>query len=208
MDAGADDSDGAWVLLSVSTGKDASLRVFVWRHLRRLGALYLHQSVCLLPDRPSVREALAPVLARVRGQGGQARELAVRVQAEEHRALVEEQRRERDAEYAEVLERAPQLLAELAMETERGRATYAEVEESEADLERFERWLGAIAARDYFEAPGAIDAHAALQRCRSALAAFEAAAVAADTGQADETGEADPRALTSDRPLRAVDGRS
>ncbi|MFF7987148.1 Chromate resistance protein ChrB [Streptomyces sp. NPDC007901] len=31
-------------------------------------------------------------------------------------------------------------------------ATYAEVEESEADLERFDRWLAKIAARDYFDA--------------------------------------------------------
>ena len=207
MDVGAGDSDGAWVLLSVSTGKDASLRVFVWRQLRRLGALYLHQSVCLLPDRPSVRAALAPVLARVRAQGGQVRELGVRVKDQEHRSLVEEQRRERDAEYAEVLERTPQLLAELAMETKRGRATYAEVEESEADLERFERWVAAIAARDYFTAPGAIDAHAALQQCRTALAAFEAAAVAADTGQADESGAAGPPTLVPARPLRAVGGR-
>ena len=207
MSGGVDDPDGGWVLLSVSTGSDASLRVFVWRQLRRLGALYLHQSVCLLPDRPSVRAALAPVLARVRAQGGQVRELGVHVQAQEHRALVEEQRRDRDAEYAEVLERAPQLLAELATETERGRATYTEVEESEADLERFEKWVAAIAARDYFAAPGAIAAHGAIQRCRTALAAFEAAAVAADTGQADESGAAGPPTLAPARPLRAVEDR-
>ena len=46
-----------------------------------------------------------------------------------------------------------QFLAEIEMETGRGRATYAEVEESEADLERFEKWLTAIANRDYFDAP-------------------------------------------------------
>jgi hypothetical protein len=39
------------------------------------------------------------------------------------------------------------------METVRGRASYAEVEESEADLERFKKWLAAISARDYVNAP-------------------------------------------------------
>ncbi len=47
-----------WVLLSVSTGKESSLRVFVWRQLRKLGAVFLHQSVCLLPDRSVVRTRL------------------------------------------------------------------------------------------------------------------------------------------------------
>jgi hypothetical protein len=42
---------------------------------------------------------------------------------------------------------------ELADERARGNATYAEVEESEADLERYRTWSGKIAARDYFEAP-------------------------------------------------------
>jgi hypothetical protein len=69
------------------------------------------------------------------------------------------------------------------METARGRATYAEVEESEADLERFEKWLAAITARDYFEAAAGSTARAAVQQCRVALAGFEAAALAAELGE-------------------------
>jgi hypothetical protein len=48
-----------------------------------------------------------------------------------------------------VLDRLPELRKELAYEQSRGNATYAEVEESEADLERFARWLAKIANRDY-----------------------------------------------------------
>jgi hypothetical protein len=75
------------------------------------------------------------------------------------------------------------------METARGRATYAEVEESEADLERFEKWLASITARDYFGAPGGTAARAAVQQCGEALAGFEAAALVADLGE----GETDNR---------------
>jgi len=107
--------------------------------------------------------------------------LSIQVVGEDHQALVEEQRRDRDIEYAEVVERAPQLLAELALETGRGRTTYAEVEESEADLERFERWLTAIGDRDYFQAPGGAAARQAVRDCRAALGTFEAAALSADT---------------------------
>lgn len=186
---------GTWLLLIVTTGKEASLRVFVWRELRKLGALYLHKSVCLLPDRSEVRTRLQPVLGRIRGQGGSARVITVAISGDEHQALVDEQRRDRDTEYGEVVERVPQFLAEIEMETGRGRATYAEVEESEADLERFEKWLTAIANRDYFDAPGGDEARAALQRCHEALATFETAALAADPAD-DDRPAASGRKLT------------
>jgi len=196
MEAATDGS--GWLLLSVTTGKEASLRVYVWRQLGKLGAVYLHQSVCLLPDLPQVRTHLRPVLARIHGQGGRARLISVRISGEEHHALVDEQQGDRDTEYGEVVERAPQFLDEIAMETARGRAIYAEVEESEADLERFEKWLAAIAERDYFHAPRGADARSAVQRCREALAAFEVAALAADE---DSTALAGPDLrLVKDQP--------
>ena len=80
-----------------------------------------------------------------------------------------------------MVERTGEFLAEIDRETERHRATYTAVEESEADLERFDRWLKSIVARDYFQAPGRQEAEAAIHRCRTALASFEEAAVAADT---------------------------
>ena len=132
-----------FLLVSASTaGAPAATRVRAWRKLRSLGALYLQQSVCLLPARRPVRRQVQRLLASVRADGGTARSLTVTVDdAAEYAGLVADFNAERDAEYAEVVERAPQLLAELETETARGRATYAEVEESEADLERFNKWL-------------------------------------------------------------------
>jgi hypothetical protein len=185
----ANSANAEWQLVSITTGSDATLRVYVWRQLRRLGALYLHRSVCLLPNRPEVRAALQPILLRVRVQGGTVRNLTIQVEGSEHDALVAEQRGERDEEYREVVERVPAFLSEITMETARGRATYAEVEESEADLERFEKWLAAITARDYFQAAAGSTARAAVQQCRDALAGFEAAALTAESGE----GETDSR---------------
>ena len=146
----------SFLLVWASTaGASPATRGRVWRKLRSLGALYLQQSVCLLPDREPVRRQVQRLLASVRADGGTARSLTLTVEDEaEYAGVVAEFNAERDAEYAEVVERAPQLLAELDEETARGRATYAEVEESEADLERFSKWLAKIAARDYFAASG------------------------------------------------------
>jgi hypothetical protein len=174
--------EAGWLLVTVSTaGAPASLRVHVWRRLRSLGAVYLQQSVCLLPASDSTVRAVRRLLDRVHRDGGQARVLHLALtEPGEEAAVVEQFRQERAGEYAEVLERIPSLLAELDQERARGRVTYAEVEESEADLERFRSWLGRIQERDYFNAPGRAEAQAAVERCARALAAFEAEALAAE----------------------------
>ena len=171
-----------WLLISVSTaGGAATLRVQVWRKLRSLGALYVQQSVCLLPARPAVVREVRRLADRIRRQGGTARVLTMTFAdpAEEH-GVIAELNTARDAEYREVLGRLPQLRKELADERARGNATYAEVEESEADLDRFRTWLAKIAARDYFSAPGGQAAREAVEDAAAELAAFEEAALHAD----------------------------
>jgi Protein ChrB, N-terminal len=176
------DGKRTWLLVAIVTGADAALRVRVWRELRKLGAVYLHSSVCLLPDQADVADKVETLSRRVRDSGGKAQVLkTVLVVDAEEAKIRAEQSAARDTEYGEVIERTGEFLAEIDRETQRNRATYTEVEESEADLERFDRWLGSIVARDYFHASGRHDAENAIQRCRNALAAFEAAAVAADT---------------------------
>ncbi|WEO93188.1 Chromate resistance protein ChrB [Streptomyces sp. FXJ1.172] len=76
-----------------------------------------------------------------------------------------------------MLERLPSFFAELEMESGRGRAVFAEVEESEADLERFRSWVAKIEARDYFRGPLGEQVRAELDRAAATLAAFESAAL-------------------------------
>jgi hypothetical protein len=197
-----------WLLVSITTGAEASLRVHVWRQLRKLGAVYLQNSVCLLPETGTVPQTVQRLAARVRAGGGKARILhTVFADQVEQDSVIAEQRADRDLEYGEVVERTPAFLAEIAHETARGRATYAEVEESEADLERFDKWLASISARDYFAAPGGQAARDAVRACHVAFAAFEAAALAAETGTDTSTvtgTETAPAAGTAPQ-LRVVD---
>ncbi|WP_410573891.1 Chromate resistance protein ChrB [Amycolatopsis sp. cmx-4-61] len=175
-------SEPDWLLISVSTaGAPDSLRVQVWRKLRSLGALYLQQSVCLLPAKPPVVRDVRRLADRVRHQGGTARVLSMAfTDPAEEQSVIAELDAARDAEYAEVLDRLPELRKELADERARGNATYAEVEESEADLERFRSWLAKIAARDYFGAPGGQAARDAVEQAAAELAVFEDAALRAE----------------------------
>jgi hypothetical protein len=105
--------------------------------------------------------------------------------AHEEGQVVSELQAAREDEYGEVLERVPAFLEELRSERDRDRATYEEVEESEADLERFRVWLAKIDRRDYFGAPRRAEAHAAVERCAQALEAFESEAFARDAQPAE-----------------------
>ena len=171
-----------WLLVTIVSGSESALRVRVWRELRKLGAVYVHSSVCLLPDRPAVAATVEALVQRVRRGGGRARVLHTQLlDPADEATIIAEQVADRDGEYDEVIERTAAFVDEIALESSRGNATYTEVEESEADLERFERWLTSIAARDYFGASGRAGAEAAVQRCRDLLADFQLAALAADT---------------------------
>jgi hypothetical protein len=174
------------LVISASTaGAAGTLRVQVWRKLRSLGALYLQQSVCLLPAREDVVRQVRRLADRIEHQGGTVRVLRMCfTDSADERSVVEDFNAARDAEYAEVLERIPALRQELAQERARGRATYAEVEESEADLERFRTWLAKIAARDYFDAGGGRDARTAFDEAAADLEAFEQAALHAESSDA------------------------
>lgn len=172
----------AWLLVTAaSAGAADSLRVAIWRKLRSLGALYLHHSVCVLPARPEVEREIRRLVDRVRANGGTARVLRIAFDdADEEARVVSELQAARDDEYSEVLERVPAFLEELRSEHDRDRATYEEVEESAADLVRFQTWLAKIDGRDYFQTPRRAEAHAAVERCAQALEAFESEAFARD----------------------------
>lgn len=169
-------------MVTVSTGGASStLRVHSWRKLRSLGARYLHKSVAVLPHRPETVRAVNRLVDRVRREGGHASSWTIELtDPAQERDLIEGFQAERADEYHEVCSRVPAFLAEIDHERARGRTTYAEVEESEADLDRLRTWLSRVQARDYFSASGAAEAAAAVERCGQALAAFEADALRAE----------------------------
>lgn len=191
--------------MSMSTASAAAtLRVTVWRKLKSLGALYLQQSVCVLPAREPIVREVRRLADRARHQGGQARVLRIEfTEPGEAEAVVAEMNAARDAEYDEVLERLPDFVREIETERDRSRATYAEVEESEADLERFRSWLAKIEHRDYFGAPRGAEARRAVAEAAELLAAFEDEALSLEAPIQPQP--ASP-ASTDEQRLRVVDG--
>ncbi|GAA4661536.1 hypothetical protein GCM10023214_62300 [Amycolatopsis dongchuanensis] len=94
--------------------------------LRTLGVLYLQQSVRLLPARREVATQMRWLAGRIRHQGGTAPILSMAfIEPTEEQAVVAECNAARDAEYAEVLERQPELRQEPADEQARRRSRTA-----------------------------------------------------------------------------------
>jgi hypothetical protein len=189
-----------WLLITVSTpsGASSTLRVYAWRNLRRLGAHYLQQSVCVLPATPKTTRATTRLVTRLRAEGGRGEMLRIQLtDTRQEAGVIDAMQRERADEYRELVERTRQFHEELEHERRRGRATYTELEESDVDLARHQKWLAAIRARDYFEAPGGEEAAAAVASCEEALARFESEALSA---------ELDESASDAGPSLRAVDG--
>jgi hypothetical protein len=187
-----------WLLITVSTppGGTSTLRVYAWRNLRSLGAHYLQQSVCLLPATPKTTRAATRLATRLRAEGGHGEMLRIRLMdPKQEAAVVDAIQRERSDEYREVVESTRQFHEELERERSRGRTTYTELEESDADLARYQKWLAAIRGRDYFDAPGGQEAAAAVASCEAALAQFETDALSAELDEATPDSRPGLRAL-------------
>ncbi|HTX08902.1 MAG TPA: Chromate resistance protein ChrB [Solirubrobacteraceae bacterium] len=190
-----------WLLITVSTpsGGTSTLRVYAWRTLRSLGAHYLQQSVCLLPATPKTTRAATRLVTRLRAEGGHGEMLRINVtDSRQEGAVIDAIQRERTDEYHEVVASTRKFHEELRFERRRGRATYTELEESDADLARHQKWLAAIRARDYFDAPGGQEAAAAVASCEEALARFESEALSAELGESAPDSRPRLRAVEKD----------
>src|SRR5829696_10060964 len=66
-------SGGTWLLLLYKVPPEPTAnRVSVWRKLKRLGAILLHDSVWVLPPSPRTIEELRWLAAEIRERGGEA----------------------------------------------------------------------------------------------------------------------------------------
>jgi hypothetical protein len=107
-------------------------------------------------------------------------------------AIVRRFRADRGQEYDEFAERCAAFLDEIAREARAGKYTFAEMEETEQDLEKLARWLMKIQARDFFPDDRGQQSAALMAQCRSALEAFAQAVYAAEGLQETTSGPADP----------------
>lgn len=154
----------------------AAARVAVWRQLKKVGAIYLQQSVCVFPDIPEVRTELETVLTRIAQSQGEYHLLPVpRLDPEEERKLVAQFVDQTARHYQEIVENCEvNFQKEIEFETFRKNFTYEEAEEIRAEYDKVVEWFERVRRRDWFSVPQRREAERWLHRCRQMLEGFEA----------------------------------
>lgn len=196
-----------WLVLVYRVPSEpASRRVAVWRELKRLGALYLQQCVCILPDLPVIAGELERIGGKIEAMSGEHTLFEVfKLRPEAETRIVAAFRSLRDKEYAEIVEECEtKFVKEIDFEHFRQNYTFEEAEEIAQDLDKIRRWYASIRERDWFGADRSGEVEGWLDRCQALLAGFEEE-VYRRTGSEDnldQTTETGPARLTL-RDLRA-----
>ncbi|MDP9373175.1 MAG: hypothetical protein M3Q65_12130 [Chloroflexota bacterium] len=166
--------DQPWTILIYTVPAAPSRkRAAIWRELKKVGVVYLRDGVCVLPARGETTAGLRAIAARVEGFDGEATLVeAARLDPRRAAAIVDQSRRDRAAEYAEIAREAEGFLEHIRREMAHREFTLAEVEELEVDREKLRRWAGQVRARDYFGGAGAARLEELLGRCDEALGTF------------------------------------
>jgi hypothetical protein len=175
-------SPPGWLLLLAQLpSTPSSARVTLWRHLRAIGATAIGHGAWVLPDTVPHAEFFDQLRESIRQKGGTGFVLNVQISPPEtDETIIQRVQADRSREYDEFAERCVALLEEISKEAKAGKYTFAEMEESEQDLEKLTRWLTKIRARDFFPDDRENESADLLARCQSALAGFSQAVYAAE----------------------------
>jgi len=167
-------------------------RVAVWRNLKKIGAVYLQDSACVIPDTAPLRRELAPILERIDGADGRYHLFPLRkLPSGEEEKLVSLFVEQTAGHYREIIENCEvNFVKEIEFEHFRKNFTYEEAEEIRMDFEKICTWFDRVQARDWFGAPNRDDALSWLQRCEALLEDFESKVF--DVNATDDTAERTP----------------
>lgn len=160
-----------WIFFSYSLpAKPSKARVYVWRQLRKLGALS-YQSFWILPSSPERINELKKLCENIVEFHGESLIIDGRVlsadQEERIRKIFVESR---DEEYQELIHKCDEYFKEIQEEIEQENFIFAEVEENEEEFEKLRLWLKKIEKRDVLGAP---KRKAALEKVKSCERVFE-----------------------------------
>ena len=121
-----------WLLLHYKLPhKPSALRVYIWRKLKRLGAVLLHETVWVLPDLPRTAEQIQWLTAEIQEMGGEAYSWkASTILGERDEAIAQQFNEQVDAVYSDLLKK---------------------LEKPRADLQEISRQYQQAASQDFFQ---------------------------------------------------------
>lgn len=164
------------VLVYRMPAKPTAGRVAVWRQLKKVGAIYIQQSVCVFPENSALRRDLLPILKKIEESAGEFHLLPLRkLSPSEEQKLVEQFQDQTSKHYQEIIENCEvNFQKEIEFETFRKNFTYEEAEEIRTEFEKIVSWYERVRDRDWYGAPNQAEAAGWLSRCEKLVEEFEA----------------------------------
>jgi hypothetical protein len=167
------------VLIYTVPSQPTRKRAYVWRELKRLGAVYLRDGVALLPHRPELEPRLREVDERIREYEGMSYLLLrPHFPVGADGTLIRHFQDERREEYRELHRAGVRFLRDVLADVDADDFGFPDVDKLDSELARLHRWYEQIEARDYFSAPGSEVTREVLDKCDRAFEQFASTASA------------------------------
>lgn len=164
----------AWLLLTYKVPAEPSkFRVAIWRRIRSLGAVYMQNSICVLPTSTEHQRQLRMVQADIERAGGEAvifETLTLDLKQEER--VVAHFKHDREQDYEEFLDKCADYKKEVEKEVKANHYTFAELKENDEDLKKLKNWLERIKTLDFYGAPARSTAEQRLIECEELLESY------------------------------------
>lgn len=163
-----------WLILNFTLPKEQStVRVSVWRKLKRCGSVSLGQSIWVLPSTDEHIGTFCDISKEIIDNEGSAYiAKADFLKIDNAVDVISVFNKVRDEEYLEFMDKCEDYFHEIDRETERRNFTFAELEENEEEYSKLVEWLRKISARDFFHASLKDKAKTELQKCKFLLDDF------------------------------------
>jgi len=163
-----------WLVLFYKIPSDSSTsRVYIWRQIKKLGAIYMQDGGVILPYSKENMVSFKKLNDKIKELNGDPTILVSSFfDSEKEKAIIEEFNNTRNLEYKEVLEQCGHFFAELKKETEKQNFTSEELEEIEEEFEKLKNWYEKIKKRDFFNASMSERVNETLMKCQKGLDEF------------------------------------
>jgi hypothetical protein len=158
--------------------------VALWRRLKGMGAVYLQNGVCLLPQPYEHMRQLKTIENDASEMGGETVLLVTKSldKAQEDKVIARF-KADRNDRYRELIGKCDAFEAEIANEIAKEKFAYAELEEEDNDLKKLQNWIGKIRGLDFYGASLAATASQRLTSCEELLANYARRVFDANQGQ-------------------------
>ena len=151
----------------------AAKRIALWRRLKGMGAVYLQNGVCLLPQTDEHMLQLKILENDATEMGGETILLSTTsLDKKQEAKVIARFKADRDDQYREFLGKCEAFEAKIAKEVAKQKYTYAELEEEDNDLKKLQSWLEKIRNLDFYQASLSALATERMKHCETVLADY------------------------------------